>query len=280
MMRYALVLCVVFIMAMVNCSEDNATAPEGNGGTVEYGGLGVMVLRDAAPVYRACVVASLVGSTDKFIATTSIGGTCLFSVIPSGSYNVVAVISSDGSCIYGEYSMASVPENGSEDIVIDLDEEMDDLFPMALDNFWVFDGSDTIFVGPVKDINGVETYEVGPRDPDTHPGYHTHGLTAIYQHGYETPSGEDHIIDPPTVWIDLAASVGECWTIQDWGEGCLVSKSETVQTPLEEYSGCWKYEFKPEGAVDYYYMWFKEGVGLVRLDMGGETSLLTEYHLF
>jgi hypothetical protein len=171
-------------------------------------------------------------------------------------------------------------------VIVVLVEAQSDYFPLALGNWWAFDSSwwasdglDTLEVGAIKLVDGVATYTIGPRGPNFHPGYHTHGRNAIYQHGYETTTGSDHVIRPPTVWIDFTATAGECWTIRDWGQGCLHSEWETVQTPLGEFTSCWKVTLREEYGVVEVTFWLKEGIGPVKVLMNGNESFLTDFEL-
>jgi hypothetical protein len=277
--RILWIACFAVFCLLVGCGKDEGTNPTSG---ESKGSMTVTVRRNNAAVPLAVVVASPAGGSGAaadIVATTDQSGMCVLSAVSQGTYSVAASVSIGGTNHYGQNTGISVSGGSNTNVEVLLLAQKADYWPMALGNWWSLSSGDTIAIGPVKIIKGVATYAIGLRGQVVHPGYHTHGSNAIYQHGYETTTGADHIIDPPTVWIDFTATAGECWVIRDWGQGCLQSEWDTVQTPMGLFTDCWKVRLVAENRNEFYF-WLKEGVGPVKLTAHGETGRLTNYQLF
>jgi hypothetical protein len=277
MRKAFLLLLTIGMISGSGCSEDKATGQE----KPTTGSMQITVLQGDTPVPFSTLLVTptqVSAQTSDRISTTDADGHATVRELPGGTYSVTASKCQAGLQHFGEKTDVSISPGSTATVIVVLVNSESDPFPLALGNWWAFDSGDTIEVGRTKVIDGVTTYTLGLRGQDIHPGYHTHGRNAIYKHGYETTTGADHIIRPPTVWMDFTATAGECWTIRDWGQGCLDSEWETVQTPLGEFTDCWKFRLI-SGDGNEFTFWLKDGIGPVKTLFFGETALLTSYEL-
>ena len=277
MRKAFLLLLAIGMISGGGCGEDKGTGER----KPTTGSMQIIVVQDHAPVALSTVLVAPTQVSEQVsnrIATTDADGQSTVSGLPVGTYSVTASKCQASLQHFGEITGISISPGSTATVIVVLVNSDPDLFPLALGNWWAFDTGDTLEVGRIKVIDGVTTYTVGLRGQDFHPGYHTRVRNAIYQHGYETTTGADHIIRPPTVWMDFTATAGECWTIRDWGQGCFDSDWETVQTPLGEFTNCWKVRLVP-GEGGEFTFWLEDGIGPVKMVSFGETALLTGFEL-
>lgn len=277
-MRLVFVLFLFVAVGLAaGCGGDDPAGPT----PPTTGTMQVDVVRNGAVEPLATVVVFATDtpeSSAKHFGTTGANGRCTVANLPAGTYSVTASKSVAGALHTAQSDDISITAGSTTPTVILLMEATPDLWPMAPGNWWAVGQTDTLRL-VTKIVDGVTAYVPDwTATEDDHPPYLSHGRYAIYKHGYETITGDDRIMRPPTVYIDFTANAGECWTIRDWGQGCLESKSETVQTPLGEFTNCWTVKLRSSGANEFYFS-LKEGIGPVKFVFRGETFLLSGFEL-
>jgi hypothetical protein len=274
-------LVILFCISVCGCEDDSSPTENDGGNKVD---LRITALRQNEPLDTALVVVSLAANNDEAVAfaSTDVEGQCTLPEVEKDVYLVEVSKSDHGTLLFG-FAMIdlSTVENGI-DLTIDANEEKSDYFPLALGNTWTSsDGADSILTTAVletKMVNGVITYILEPVGEDTHPPYMTHGVSAVYWHGYETMTGGDHIYPQPVVFMGSEAAVGTVWAIPDWGSVELVASGFQVVVPAGTFDGCMQYIFTAD--VEVSEMTLAPGVGpVLTVDEMGTTYELVSYEL-
>lgn len=273
---FGLVIILVMAAALVSCGDSSPSASIA-------GDLIVHALRDSVPVGDALVILSLPSRADSIIAaaTTDGNGTAALWGVESGIYSLEVSKSIGAQLVHGVDVGVEVAGSGATDRTILVTEESDDPFPLALGNTWTFsvgpDTTETVGVFSTKIIGEVLAYTFGPEEGG-HPPYMTRGVTAVYWHGWETGSGEDHILDSPVVFLDFAASEGESWSIPGWGSVVLEEVGVQVTVPAGTFDDCHRFRFLADVVPRVW--WHAPGVGPVMvLDESDTLWELLEYEL-
>ena len=234
--RSILILSLLLSTILGGCGG-KSTSPESKKATVT-----ITASRQDQPVDSALVTVFSSSGTGGLVAvgTTNEDGKCSLSGIGSGNYVISVSKSIQGQLIYGTKSNVQISAGANVSQSVEVDQQVDDLFPLALGNTWTFsDGADStrsLQVFSTKIINGTITYAMGPEG--MHPGYYTRGVTALYQHGFENTLGQDYFFDRPTVFLHFGASPGDMWKVEDWGRVELMNTASQVTAPAGTFENC------------------------------------------